>query len=542
MKIITISIEDIIIWKMTENLQEYKIKFKIISEEQNYSFFDYNKSLLYISDSKGLLIYDIKNKANIISYFWDTDNYEFFVLKKNEKENIMTKIIIYFEKSKKFNILQIFDFGRKYNNNYINEEAGDEFWKNSINKIIDSFNYLSYDNNLYENNEIKLKLYLLNDEIKQESQNDNKIYTLEEKRKFVSDNLKNLKENRNIKEIFINYIKYIIKDNTNPDLLIKYLKFLKFNDTRLKETEIKIENYNNEIEHFKFCICKKKLHEELFFIIEKTEKEKLYMLLGEISILDIDKKEVIDNYFDSKKKEFENFVAFNQPISFENEDLYDFRNRAIVVYSLEAIINDRKYNLFKNMHYAIKKILEKGFLNIPIILKNKLYLTSILALICIPQRTIITDYNINLFSDITHDKSSNATEKKLINLGFKKDKKNNKFYNNIIDIPFNDINSYNFNNLKLYIDNPNIFEKYEIYKFNEIIRYFNNKFDKEKIINFLTEILCSKVFIEAFSFLYGNNIKYPFSANKENEKTKKAKKYLENYLDFIPLKMENAKL
>ena len=97
---------------------------------------------------------------------------------------------------------------------------------------------------------------------------------------------------------------------------------------------------------------------------------------------------------------------------------------------------------------------------------------------------------------------------------------------------------YNLKNLKLYINSvlsqKNAFKTYELYKYDELLKYYSSKFDENKIRIFLRKILISNVIKEVFSFFYGKNIKYPFS----NELS--AENYLNKYLKFIPLKSERT--
>lgn len=91
-------------------------------------------------------------------------------------------------------------------------------------------------------------------------------------------------------------------------------------------------------------------------------------------------------------------------------------------------------------------------------------------------------------------------------------------------------------NLQLLIKEGEDFENYELYKYDALMEFYKKQFDEDKVRAFISKILSSNVFKEAFSFFYGDDIKYPF-LDKENNKGKdKTLKYLNKYLKFIPFK------
>ena len=272
----------------------------------------------------------------------------------------------------------------------------------------------------------------------------------------------------------------------------------------------------------------------------KSEHEKLLDFLKEFSLLDLEKmgEKELNNFINDKKLEIENF-RFNQPISFDNNnELYFCRNRIILLYNINQIIDRKKYDILKDMKYCIQQVLIRNFLGNEQIIKNNIYLTFIIILISVPQRKILTDYNLNLIDN----KDIDVTDNELKKLGFNYNKSDNTFeYNNIIiQNDKEKMKLYNLKNLNLFINNQNedIFELHELYKFEELRKYYFTKFDEEKVRTFISKILISNVFIEAFFFFYGDDIKYPFIGEKEKDKEKKALDYLNNYVHFIPFKNE----
>ena len=82
---------------------------------------------------------------------------------------------------------------------------------------------MSYTFNGIDEEEKNIKKYLSVDEISREAEYLLKNKTLQEKRQIVAEIMINFKEDKNIDIAFINYIKNLIKDNTNTSLLINYL-------------------------------------------------------------------------------------------------------------------------------------------------------------------------------------------------------------------------------------------------------------------------------------------------------------------------------
>ena len=56
----------------------------------------------------------------------------------------------------------------------------------------------------------------------------------------------------------------------------------------------------------------------------------------------------LDEFMKEKKKDFIKF-RFNQPISFNNKELYFCKNRMVIIYSLKRIIKEKKYEDLDNI-------------------------------------------------------------------------------------------------------------------------------------------------------------------------------------------------
>ena len=189
------------------------------------SIFDENNYLIYIMDKNKIYIYDLKSGIKEFEYKVN-QSVNFYLLKDNSNDKKLYSKLIIYSKDKKFEILSIYKENNQNIFDPIEEMASHEFWENSIENIDDNYDFLSYEKNRYEDDEIKLKKYLSIKEINDEVIDSLNNKTLEEKRELVIKNMMNFNENENIEITYINYIKNIIKDNTNDKLLLKYLIFL----------------------------------------------------------------------------------------------------------------------------------------------------------------------------------------------------------------------------------------------------------------------------------------------------------------------------
>ena len=55
---------------------------------------------------------------------------------------------------------------------------------------------------------------------------------------------------KSIKEEYMFYLNLLIKDETNPDLLLRYLFFLKDNENNLEKENLLHEKFKNELEYY----------------------------------------------------------------------------------------------------------------------------------------------------------------------------------------------------------------------------------------------------------------------------------------------------
>ena len=492
------------------------------------------------NEKGNILVYNIENNEeinkincevfSIVKPLFDEKNSLFFLL--------LTKLMAYFNYNN-FEILSIYKENLKNIYETNEQEAPYYFWNKSIKKIDDNYEFYSYKYNIYEDDEINPKQYLSIKQIDEEYESLLMNKTLEEKRELVNNNKIICSENCDVSIVYIEYIKSLIKDNTNTELLINYLTFLKNNNDELKVIfKENFENYNDEIKQFQVCFSQSFLKEKLKYIKLKSEKEQLMNLLN--NIIKINNFVDLEKIIKDEKKVFENF-KFNQPISFDNRELYFYQNKQIIIYSIEDILNNEETESFENMKYCINKVLEKNLLEDPNILKDCLKLTLIFILISSPQRKIITDYNLNLIND----EKNIVIEEKLIELGFiyNKTEKKYEYEDKNLIINEDEIKLLNLDNLQLILNDKEYndeFKIYELYKYNAMMEFYKKNFDEDKVRKFISNILISNVIKELFSFLYGNKIKYPFFDDVNKKGKDKALEFVRKYLKFIPFKLDDT--
>ena len=147
--------------------------------------------------------------------------------------------------------------------------------------------------------------------------------------------MEKLKEEGTLYEQYIKLIKILIKDNVNKDILLKYLLFLKDNYEKLKDNK-NIESYEDERKYYSVCFNQQELVDKFQYKKEKDEKTEFLLLLKTIS----DERITIDSIISELKKNKQSLRAFNQPIEFNNRELYFYMCKSIV--PLEILKNKKK--------------------------------------------------------------------------------------------------------------------------------------------------------------------------------------------------------
>ena len=143
------------------------------------------------------------------------------------------------------------------------------------------------------------------------------------------------------------------------------------------------------------------------------------------------------------------------------------------------------------------------------IINDKNKFNKLILIILRGQTDDITKYNLNLLNDRKYSKKEK--EELISGIDNSLFLKNDIIPANVIDIQVDKIDDkYNFKNLLLNYQTNEKFEKYELYKENELRKFYESKLDFNKKKNFLKKILLSRCIKEAFSELYEKPYEYPF--------------------------------
>ena len=337
--------------------------------------------------------------------------------------------------------------------------------------------------------------------------------------------MKNDLNDKTIIDFFIEIIKLLSFDNTNEKLLEIYLLFLQLYEKYLIMNfgEINIEKYNDEVEYYSVCFSKED-YKDLFNLDKVSEREKILNFLTEANELDN------FNYNNSKFTDFiekfrneqTKFPDFNQPIEYDcnNNELkwFSIKLHIFIVFKNLKII-EKNEDLLRDIKEGIRVVLTKKLFEDEEIMGNKYKLQSVVFLITNPCSCDNTD--LDFFCNLLKSKKNtmnNLIERNYTIIDEKQLEYENVKYDNIEDICLDNL-SY-----KKY-------KKNEKYNFDYLLNnYVKNK---DKIKEFLNNILHKNVFIEAYKILFGDN-KYK----------DRYKKYLEEFvnkrLEFVPIRPYRA--
>ena len=134
-----------------------------------------------------------------------------------------------------------------------------------------------------------------------------------------------------------------------------------------------------------------------------SEKELFFNLLKEIRNIDVKKKnengdiDNLDIFLNKIVNILNKIQKFNQPITFDNQELYLFRNKVVIYFSLRGISKSKiKNEKFILMTESIEEIFKRKLFEKDYVLKDKKILTSLLSLIALPQDKYYLNFDLNL--------------------------------------------------------------------------------------------------------------------------------------------------
>ena len=517
----------------SENFEIYNYNknqciYQIQNEYEYCNKYFFKDNLLYIFYNNLKIFCLDNNKMNLVKEMKEIkyNNHDDIIFIENKCQEIKYDILNFIILNKKESLLfslYINNFSPiitlkelKNNTNY--------FFKQNKPRLY-PVSELSFTQAIYDNNEIFKKKYFDNQELKKELENNYKI-NLEQKKINVVKKLENYEPEKDLEKEYFQLLSLLIQDNTNKDLIEKYLNFLKENERYLVQIQYR-ETYKDELDYYKVMFTPEEIKTKLNETKTKelSEKEKFIELLKNLENISDNKYLEFKNNIDKKK-----LGRFNQKIDFNNKELFWFRNKNLILYSITKL----PFEQFKYIQYCIQQVNKLKLFDEEKIIENENRLSFLLINLVIPQSSITYDFNLNLVNSFNIEteeefknilKNNGITEMngkfqfsdgKSIDLDFKRDK----------DIC---ISNYLLNKSgKINLSN------YQLLNYDKIIENFYPKINIEKIRNFLTNILLSNLFKEIFYFFYPDDLIFPFKDKKA------AEDFIKHNLNFLPMINDSA--
>ena len=356
---------------------------KFVTKEKEYKFIDpkindLDINNIYYFKGKKILIIFVKKTLIGLALNYEKTKYLFeinldethhslyFFDEKTLEKNEICKFFNIEEEYINLFSVNLNEYGIMEINNKNNSDIKPvaEFLTHII-KTIYNIGYLisKYNNNQDDDKYIHTKKYFKIEEIDTEI---NKVKKLDifKRKENVSDIFKNkdntsldeidLKENKKEKYIFI--LKLLINDNTNKNLIEKYLDFLKENNNELnKMFSDNFENYDNEVKFYLNIFN----HEEAkkFKKDKKDEKEKLFDLFHKLLKFNEDNINIFENYLNELDNPEKNIKYYNMPIDFENEELLFYKYYYLIkIHLIEVRENIKQKIDYSNLKEKDEKV------------------------------------------------------------------------------------------------------------------------------------------------------------------------------------------
>ena len=269
----------------------------------------------------------------------------------------------------------------------------------------------------------------------------------------------------------------------------------------------------------------KESKEDLNEIKNFSEKEEFIKLFKELENISEDKYLKFKNEINKKK-----LGRFNQKIEFKNTELFWFRNKNLILYSITKL----PFEQFKDIKYCIKQVIKLKLFDEEKIIENENRLSFLLINLVIPQSSSTYDFNLNIVNSFNIE-TEQEFKNILKNNGISEI--NGKFYSSdkkSIDLNFKRDKDICISNYLLNKTGTINLTDYQLLNYDKIIENFYPKINIEKIRNFLTNFLVSNLFQEIFYYLYPDDLIFPF----KNRKC--AEDFIKENLNFLPMINEGA--
>ena len=558
---------------------------------QNYNNYYYKKKhiliLFFLNEIRGLNILSYNNAKEVFIFKVCIVN-PFFIHENCLEENELCSFFSFSFSHNKFCSIIINspnNTEKKINN--ISDEKIKDFINKAIKVIIDIPLLLSKNNNK-ENNYINNKKYFNYKEIQNELDIIKKRNLFKRKEEVIN-NVDKINSINDIEKKYIFILKLIVNDNTNIDLILKYLIFLKENEEKLKIIfNNDIEEYKSELEYY-INIINNEDANKYFFKTKASQKSKLFEFMENILKIDKNHLDTFKDYLNSYNDFYEKTIYYNMPIEFSNEEFIyfgylnllkyhlkclNFDIKQMIEYNIKVEKDEEKRNTKENEIYGneLEFLKYKISRTLKFIEDNPKDIKRIEYLIILTVQTTDKDeYNFgfnlinsknNTSNDIIkfNENSKNLkikVEEDRITLyqikddNNKKDKNEIKENNKTNERDKKEKNKINEDRVKIEkmrllnnysqicLDNLNIYSNNEyfskkIYNYDYYKKKHAIKYNLDLVKKFYKNVLPSTCFKSIYSTLYGEDAFYPF------EDKKFTSDFIDKNYDYLPLKNEKG--
>ena len=347
-------------------------------------------------------------------------------------------------------------------------------------------------------------------------------------------------ENDKIKEKYIKIMTLVLIDNTNKNIIKLYLNFLKKYSNFIKD-ELSF-SYEREINKYKTIFTIDEMNEIEENIKNKSEKQIFFDYIKYLSQININNKDEVEKVFIDAKTVLENLFLFNNPINFDNKELFFYKSYYNLLNEISNNNHGDKKEYLNNKKNVMKYVIKKSLFENDEIKNNedKMNLLNLYIL----KETFEINYNEDELINFNRLIQPMPVKKEDF-INFIQNKKV-KYKNNLIKdsdnieyvahqvklnddkkiiIPLEKVCINNLNNQNLNNNTNQIFY-YNLDTLlldNEISLYIND------IKSFLIKIIDSKVYNQLIKKLFPDYFQYLIYNNNEDIKT-----YIKERIKFYP--------
>ena len=340
-----------------------------------------------------------------------------------------------------------------------------------------------------------------------------------------------------IKDKYIQIVCLLLIDNTNKNIVILYLNFIKKYSNFIKK--YKLIPYEKELQKYKIIFTIDEMEAIEKNIKTKSQRDIFLDYIKYLSSVNFQNNEI--QLLKQTKNQLDKLYLFNTPIEFENEELYYYKCLYNLLFDISSQINDGIYYIqdyLKNKQNVIKYITRKQLYNKEQIISNEDKMN--LLYLYLSEEYFKAKYNENDLTNFNRLKQETPVTIKDFNEFNKGNKRNilidiNKITHiahrydsgkkGAIYIPLSDVCLQNLNNS--YFEGKSEVQYY--YNLDSLLIENEINIYIKDIRNFLIKIINSKVFKQALKELFPKYYNYLILNNNEE-----MEQYIKERIKFYP--------